>query len=52
MVPFAAQFNDVERCDGGCYRHRLTNFQPVDSGIDVDGIGTEYSQHSHVHIVN
>ena len=50
-APGARQLHEVEEDDGGSYDHRLADLDPVYPGQDVDGIGTEHCQHTHVQVV-
>lgn len=49
--PMAGQLNEVEEEDGEANYQGLPHFNAVDTGQDVDGVCTEYSQHTHVHKV-
>ena len=45
------QGHQVEDGDAGGDDDALSDLKTVNTGQDVDGVGTEYSQHAHVEIV-
>ncbi len=45
------QLNQVEGDYGEGDDEGLSYLHSIDTGQDVDGVGTEHSQHAHVHIV-
>ena len=50
-TPGARQLQKVKGQDGGSDDHGLADLYAVDAGQDVDGVGAEHSQHTHVHVV-
>ena len=45
------QLHDIENDNRRCYDNGLTTLHAVDTSENVDGIGTENSQHAHINIV-
>ena len=44
--------NNVVNNDKASYDHGLANFNPINSCVDVDSVGTEYSNVAHINVVN
>ena len=45
------QFNSIEQNDRTSYHNWLTNFETINTSINIYGIGAEHSKHSHVQII-